>query len=62
MQVSHDPAHLGMVAARPTRTTIHVFEQNPVAHHIQQQTARSQGPLRAPQMVSVLVRQDSNRI
>lgn len=61
-QVSHDPAHLGMVAARPTRTTIHVFDQSPAAHHMQQQMARSQGPLRAPQMALVLVRQDAIRI
>lgn len=50
MQVSHDLVHQGMGAASRTRTTIHVFEQNLAAHHVRQQTARSQEHLRALQM------------
>jgi hypothetical protein len=49
-QVSHDLAHQGMGAASQTRTTIHVFEQSLAAHHVHQQTARSQEHLRALQM------------
>jgi hypothetical protein len=44
------PVLQDMVAANPTRITIHEFEQSPAAHHVHQLTARLQGHLRALQM------------
>ena len=47
---SHGLVLQDMVAASPTRITIHEFEQSPAAHHVHQLTARLQGHLRALQM------------
>jgi hypothetical protein len=50
MQGSHGLVLQDMVAASPTRITIHEFEQSPAVRHVHQLTARLQGHLRALQM------------